>query len=148
MIYEHNVLVAGKSFLESCAQLAAFQKVGYKPNVRPGKRDGEYLVAQAGAPEVDETVFFYGIFASGIYGFCSCPVCQNNKIVCLHMAAAAVNFAIDRSALPCVKCGMIRPPEALDENCLCVVCMLEAKKKPPAKPVVKNKKPQRKTRFS
>lgn len=125
MIKEHNILIAGPAFTEACDRLAAYVKDGYKSDVRSGIKDYYYLINKISAPELDETVFFYGVFRTGIYGFCTCATCQEKETVCTHLVSALAVYCQDRGIKPCKLCNQLRLPNDLNRDQVCIVCLME-----------------------
>lgn len=125
MIKEHNILIAGPAFTEACDRLAAHVRGGYKSNVRPGAKEGYYLVSKISAPEFDETVFFYGVFRTGVYGFCTCATCQEKETVCTHLVSALAVYCQDRGIKACRLCNQLRLPNDLNYDQICICCLME-----------------------
>lgn len=125
MLKELNIPITGDAFAEACDRLAVHVRAGYKSNVRPGAKEGYYLVSKISAPELDETVFFYGVFRTGVYGFCTCATCQEKETVCAHMVSALAVYCQDRGIKSCKLCNQLRLPNDLNSDQVCIVCLME-----------------------
>lgn len=134
VVKEYNLLIDDQSdqFVAASERLKEFvERWQYDPAVRrhSSGREGWYTVTKTSDPDGSVDVIFFGIFRSGVYGYCTCDTCQEKETICAHIVAALPVYVAERCAVKCSTCHIYRLPEDLAGDQSCLACAFDQAQK-------------------